>query len=92
MGIFTRKQQSDDGAGGALAGLSIDLERPVCPVCRRELLPWAQTCPEDGATAVAREDLPAPPGPPAHLLGPDPDQDADTTSRTSSSGTPSEST
>lgn len=49
----------DDGAGsGQRFSLEGDLDPLACPVCRRELLPWQERCPEDGATPVPRSQLP----------------------------------
>ena len=46
----------DDGGGGF--GLGDDLDPKACPVCRRELLPWQDRCPEDDAAGVRRSELP----------------------------------
>lgn len=46
----------DDGGGGF--GLGDALDPPACPVCRRELLPWQEACPDDGGTPVPRSQLP----------------------------------
>ncbi len=43
--------------------LGIDLGLRACLICRRELLPWQDTCPDDGGKGVLREELP-PPGDP----------------------------
>ena len=40
-----------DEGGGDVGGLTGDAFRR-CAVCRRELLPWQQTCPDDGGAAV----------------------------------------
>jgi hypothetical protein len=64
MGIVERKRNEEPGPAGS--GLELDLDLRRCPVCRRDLHPWEQTCPVDGAEAVARRllsstDLPPPP-------------------------------
>lgn len=48
--------QEDDGGGGF--GLGEDFDPLACPVCRRELLPWQDTCPEHDAEGVHRSELP----------------------------------
>jgi hypothetical protein len=67
MGLLARKP-SDDDQGGTDLGLTLDTLR--CPVCRRELPPWIEVCPDDGAGAVRLGDLPSTGGPPvpSHLL------------------------
>lgn len=61
MGYETRR----DASG---SGLELDLELRACEVCRRELLPWQATCPEDGGRGVKREELPPPADPLAERL------------------------
>lgn len=59
------------------SGLDLDLDLRACEVCRRELLPWQQTCPDDGGRAVRQEDLPPPVDPLVErLAGEDAEQDA----------------
>lgn len=53
MGLIRRGGgggDEDDGGGDSL-GLGDDHRR--CEVCRRELLPWQDTCPDDGGRGVA---------------------------------------
>ena len=59
MGLFRRGGgggDEDDGGGDSL-GLGDDHKR--CEVCRRELLPWQDTCPDDGGRGVAPGELDA---------------------------------
>ncbi|HUH06798.1 MAG TPA: hypothetical protein VML96_03225 [Egibacteraceae bacterium] len=72
MGIFAKDPSKEEQPGGS-SGLHLDLDELICPDCRRALLPWQRSCPDDGATAVpraavSRTDLPPPP---PHLLEPD---------------------
>lgn len=74
MGVFSKKNNAEEPGGGG-SGLHLDLEERFCTSCRRALLPWEATCPDDGAAAVHLEELPsAMPRPPAHLLEDDPDE------------------
>lgn len=57
MGLINRKQEDDDQLPGS--GVSVDLDTKVCPSCRREALPWEDTCPGCGVATVAPEDVPA---------------------------------
>lgn len=53
MGLIRRGGgggDEDDGGGDSL-GLGDDHKR--CEVCRREMLPWQDTCPDDGGRGVA---------------------------------------
>ncbi len=77
MGIFARRRDAEEPDGGG-SGLSMELDELACPMCRRRLLPWEATCPEDGAAAVRLTDLaPRMAPPPAHLLADDePREDA----------------
>ena len=69
MGVFVRKGDQDEPGGSGGAGLHLDLEQRFCTVCRRAVLPWQDTCPDDGGTVALIQDLPsAMPRPPAHLL------------------------
>lgn len=43
----------DDGGGDSEVGSSIKR----CSVCRRELLPWEDVCPDDGGPAILPEQL-----------------------------------
>lgn len=43
----------DEGGGDEEQGVSIRR----CEVCRRELLPWQDTCPDDGGRAVAPQEV-----------------------------------
>ena len=47
----------DEGGGSDSLGLDDDYKR--CETCRRELLPWQDTCPDDGGRAVAPGELAA---------------------------------
>jgi predicted amidophosphoribosyltransferase len=71
MGVFSKRNDIEEpGAGGS--GLHLDLDERYCPTCRRPLQPWQATCPDDGAAAVPRGQLPSTmPPPPAHLLDDD---------------------
>lgn len=53
MGIVERRDDRGDELG-------LDLELRACAVCRRELLPWQDRCPEDGGEGVPRDQLPPP--------------------------------
>ena len=72
MGFLLPQRKDDEQPGGG-HGLEVDLDLKACPTCRRELQPWQTTCPDDGAAAVQRRDLPRDdlPAPPAHLLADD---------------------
>lgn len=72
MGIFAKRRDTEDPDGGGGSGLSMELEELACPTCRRRLLPWEATCPDDGAAAVKLTELaPRMAPPPAHLLDDD---------------------
>ena len=43
----------DEGGGDEEQGVSIKR----CEVCRRELLPWEDTCPDDGGRAVTPQEV-----------------------------------
>lgn len=79
MGFVTPDPGGGDEAepdGGD--SLDLDLELRACPVCRRELLPWQESCPDHDAEAVPRTELPPSDGPPVpDHLQPDPDPDGD---------------
>ena len=69
MGFVTNdKRGGDEGGGSGGSGLELDLDTRVCADCRRELLPWQDTCPDDGGAAVKPGDLPPPPDPLADRL------------------------
>ena len=69
MGVFSKRDNLEEPGGGGSSGLHLDLDERYCPQCRTQLQPWQATCPDDGAAAVRRGDLPsAMPPPPAHLL------------------------
>lgn len=72
MGFVTKDPRGNEEQPGGGSGLHLDLDERVCPVCRRDLLPWQLTCPDDGAAATMRSDLPPLDVPPAHLLADDP--------------------
>jgi hypothetical protein len=52
------------------SGRAVDMERKHCPTCKRELPPWYEECPDDGARTVNLADLTPDTGPPipTHLL------------------------
>lgn len=68
MGLLAKKGGGDEEKDPS--GQSLDLERKHCPVCKRELPPWREECPDDGARLVKLADLPSEDGPaiPPHLL------------------------
>jgi len=71
MGTFAKRQKDEEPGGGG-SGLSMELDELFCPVCRRRLLPWEATCPDDGAAAVPVTGLgPGLAPPPSHLLDDD---------------------
>ncbi len=43
----------DEGGGDEEQGVSIKR----CEICRRELLPWEESCPDDGGRAIAPEQV-----------------------------------
>jgi hypothetical protein len=55
---FVQKKGGDEGGGGG-SGLELDLDLKACSTCRRELLPWQDTCPDDGGAAVPKTQLQA---------------------------------
>lgn len=57
VGLINRKQEDDDELPGS--GVSVDLDTKVCPSCRREAMPWEDTCPECGSATVAPDEVPA---------------------------------
>lgn len=65
---FVQPRRDEHAEEGDATGLVLDVEERACPACRRALHPWQDTCPDDGAPAVARHSLPAMHAPPAHLL------------------------
>lgn len=74
MGVFAKKGDFEEPGGGG-PGLHLDLDERYCVTCRRAVLPWQTTCPDDGGEVAALGDLPSSiPPPPAHLLE---DEDAD---------------
>lgn len=70
MPFVQRRRQEQEGE--VQPGLHLDIEERACPACRRFLHPWQDTCPDDGAAAVPRTELPTMAAPPAPLLE-DPD-------------------
>ncbi len=69
-----KKQQQDDEALPG-SGVRLDLEIKLCPECRREALPWQDTCPTCGVATVAPADVPASSFPLPHLAVDDEDDD-----------------
>jgi predicted amidophosphoribosyltransferase len=65
MGLLAKGGNQDENQR-----LDLQLERLVCPVCRKELPPWVEVCPDDGVAVVSRTEAPSYSGPevPAHLL------------------------
>jgi hypothetical protein len=53
-----KKKQEDEELAGA-SGLRLDLDVRICPECRRESLPWQDTCQDCGVGTVAPTDVPA---------------------------------
>lgn len=49
MGYLYEKDDEDD--------LNLDLDLKACSICRRELLPWQDECPEDGGAPVPKGNL-----------------------------------
>jgi hypothetical protein len=68
MGLLAKKGGGDEEKDPS--GTSLDMERKHCPTCRRELPPWREECPDDGARLVALSEMPSDDGPaiPPHLL------------------------
>lgn len=70
MSILGKKQ--DDNEDDDLGGETVDipLHDLVCPTCGRDLAPWVEACPADGATPVDRAEtmLQGVPDIPLHLL------------------------
>lgn len=65
MGLLAKGGNQDENQR-----LDLQLERLVCPVCRKELPPWVEVCPDDGVAVVSRTEVPTKAGPeiPPHLL------------------------
>jgi predicted amidophosphoribosyltransferase len=64
-----KKEQDEDDALPGASGLRVDLDRRVCPTCRREALPWEDTCAGCGVATVLPSEVPASSFPlPAHLF------------------------
>jgi hypothetical protein len=83
VGFLDPKQKGDeDEALPGAAGLHLDLDTRRCPDCRRETMPWQETCPDCGVATVAPGELPATSFALPHLLvdddevGDDPEADA----------------
>lgn len=79
---FVQKKGGDEGGGSGGSGLEMDLDLKACAICRRELLPWQDTCPDDGGKAVPKAGLPAEVDPIADRLAAlldEPDQPTDAT-------------
>lgn len=54
MGLIRRGGGGGGGdEGGGSDSLGLDDEYKRCETCRRELLPWQDTCPDDGGRAVS---------------------------------------
>ena len=49
MGYLYEKDDEDD--------LNLDLDLKACSICRRELLPWQEQCPDDGGAPVPKGEL-----------------------------------
>lgn len=81
MAFIQRKKREDDDQIGIkqseFAGLGMDLGLMVCPMCRREVPDWRDTCEDCGKRPVPKAGLPpAMPDIPEHLMGPDPEAEA----------------
>jgi rRNA maturation protein Nop10 len=72
------KKQDDEELAGA-SGLRLDLDVRICPECRRESLPWQDTCPTCGVATVAPTDVPAERFTLPHLALDDEDEEGDDT-------------
>ena len=60
MGFVDPKgSHEDDQELPGAAGLFLDLDLKRCPVCRREVTPWQDECPDCGEVAVAASAVPA---------------------------------
>ncbi|MDX1659649.1 MAG: hypothetical protein R3343_12580 [Nitriliruptorales bacterium] len=70
MGFVTNDKRGGGGeeGGGSGPSVELDLDNRVCATCRRELLPWQETCPDDGGEAVKPGELPPPEDPLAERL------------------------
>lgn len=69
MGFVTNDKRGGGGEeGGGGPSVELDLDTRVCATCRRELLPWQDTCPDDGGRAVKPGELPPPADPLAERL------------------------
>ena len=51
-----------------VAGLTVDLQDPACPMCREVWLPWQRVCPRDGSATIPACELPSLQLPPDELL------------------------
>jgi hypothetical protein len=49
VGYLYEKDDEDD--------LNLDLDLKACSICRRELLPWQEQCPDDGGAPVPKGEL-----------------------------------
>ena len=58
MAFLDPKKQDDEEQPGS-SGLRLDLDVRICPECRRESLPWQDTCPDCGVATVPPTELPA---------------------------------
>lgn len=77
MGVFSKRNNAEEPGGGGGSGLHMDLDERYCVTCRRELMPWQTTCPDDGGKGVPLTELPSSmPPPPAHLLADEDDDEA----------------
>lgn len=67
MPFMNKGQEDDDELPGS--GLHVDLASRFCPECRKEALPWQETCEDCGVPPVTADELPSSSFPlPAHLL------------------------
>ena len=56
---FVNKNRKDEQNEALPGGLHLDLDRRLCPACRRETAPWEDRCPDCGEATVPPEQVPA---------------------------------
>lgn len=76
MGFLDPKRhQEDDELPGS--GLHLDLDVRTCPACRREAMPWEETCPTCGVATVTTDEMPPQGFPLPHLADDEGDASAE---------------